>query len=281
VSLLSPETLHVFFAPDALLALSRVGWRRRLGESRRYAVDSASQANNAPGASWQGALAGFAAALREFSCRRVRVVISHHFVQYRVLPWRDDLGGDAEYGALAQLEFAQAFGALAESWTIALADQRPGVPRVAAALPSDLLSALTSTAGAAGARLVAVQPYLAVVTDLWDRLGGKPGKPWLLVHEPGRLCLARRDGRNWRWLRHVRVAEHWAQDLPAVLLGEAMLAGLTESEVVPADVLVFAPGAGRDATAALRATGFQVLEAPRELGFMADRDGAYAPAWLG
>jgi hypothetical protein len=272
VSLLSPDTLHVFYAPTGVLALSRVGWRRRLGEARRYGVTGAG------GEPWQDALGAFVAALKEFHCRRVRVVLSHHFVQYRVLPWRQDLGGDAEYRALAQLEFGQAFGALADDWSIALEDDRPGVPRVAAAVPAGLLAALTDAVTAAGSRLATVQPYLAVVAGLWDRQVDQHARRWLLLYEPGRICVAVRQAGAWCWLRHVRVGDDWAQGLPATLASEAMLAGL---EARPADALVFAPGADRAATGVLRAAGFQVLEAPRDHGFVADRDGAFAPAWLG
>lgn len=272
MSLLSPESLHIFYGPAEVLALSRVGWRGRLGETRRYAVAAAD------GEPWQAPLTSFAAALRDLRCRRVRVVLSHHFVQYRVLPWRADLSGDAEYRALAQIEFSEAFGALADAWIIGLSDEPPGVPRVAAAMPSGLLTALAAAATEAGAKLVAVQPYLAVVERLWQRRAGSDAARWLLVHEPGRVCAAVRQGDAWRWVRHLRVADDWLASVPDLLAGEALLAGL---DAAPADVHVFAPGAGREAASALRQAGFQVIEPPNELGFAADRDGAFAPAWFG
>jgi hypothetical protein len=223
-------------------------------------------------------LAGFAAALGEYRCQGVRVVLSHEYVQYRILPWRDDLAGDEEYRALAQVEFSAAFGALADGWSIALSDDRPGVARVAAAIPSGLLAALSSVAGEARARLLAVQPYLAVAARWWRRSTGQLGVRWLLVHEPGRLCLAvPGDAGGWQWLRHLRVGDDWANRLPELLADEALLAGL---DAPAAAVQVFAPGAGREALATLKAAGYRLLEAPSGRGFAAMQDGAFAPAWL-
>ena len=272
MSLLSPETLHIFFGPANVLALSRGGWRRRLCQTRAYPVAAVT------GELWQDALTAFSAALRDLKCRRVRVVLSHQFVQYRVLSWRDDLVGDAEYEALARLEFSAAFGTLADAWTIGLSDEPPGVSRVASALPSALLAGFGTAASEAGAKLLAVQPYLTVVANLWDRVLPGNACRWLLLYEPGRICAVARQAGSWCWVRHLRAGEDWARQLAVILHSEAQLAGL---EAAPANVHVFAPGAGPDALLTLRSAGFQVLEPASELGFLADRDGAFAPAWLG
>jgi hypothetical protein len=272
VSLLSPETLHLFFGATHVLALRRDGWRRRLGQTRAYPVAALT------GESWQDALVAFSAALGDLKCRRVRVVLSHQFVQYRVLPWRDDLVGDAEYEALARLEFSAAFGTLADAWTIGLSDEPPGVSRVASALPSALLAGFGTAASEAGVTLLALQPYLAVVAKLWDRVLVGNDCRWLLLYEPGRICVVARQAGSWCWVRHLRAGDDWAEQLPSILRSEAQLAGLDTS---PANVHVFAPGAKPDALLALRSTGFQMLEPVSELGFHASRDGAFAPAWLG
>jgi hypothetical protein len=227
---------------------------------------------------WQDPLASLGAALQEFKPRRVRLVLSHHFVQFRVLPWREDLGGDAEYQALAGLEFSNAFGAMADGWTTTLSDESPGKPRVAAAMASGLLAALSETVAGAGARLVALQPYLTVAADVGGRQSRSSGWHWLVLHEPGRVCVVVRHAGLWRWVRHVRVGDDWAQHLAAVLASEALLSGL---EVHASAVQVFAPGATPEAWSALRAEGYQLLEPGSGPGFEASRDGAFAAAWLG
>lgn len=270
MSLWSPETLHVFLGPAEVLAVSRIGWRQRPGLVRRYLVDEVG------GEPWQAPMAVFSAALREFGCRRVHVVLSHHFVQYRVLPWRADLSGEAEYRALAQVGFADAFGGLAANWTIGLSDEPPGLPRVAAAVPSDLLTALSAAAAERKAKIAGVRPYLAAVEGLWP-LNGAGSTRWLLVVEPGKACAAVRNGETWRWLRHLRLPDDWPHRLSDLLAAESLLA---EVEAKPGDVHVFAPGAGDDSRATLRGAGFQLIEASGN-GVAGDRDAACAPAWLG
>jgi hypothetical protein len=271
VSLLSPETLDIFLSPTAVLALSRVGWRRRLRKTRSYAVASGGEAL------WQGALPALAAALKDFGCGSVRILLSHDFVQYRVLPWREELRGDAEYQALAQLEFASAFGSLAHDWTVCLSDEKPGASCVAAAVPSGLLAALVAQVKAAGGKLDGVQTYLAAATDLWQRRMPGRGDQWLLLHEPGRICVAVKHNSNWCWLRHLKVTADWAQQLPQVVAAEALLAGLE----APSDpIQVFAPSATSEARETLSELGFRVLAPRSGRGFMADRDAVFSPLWL-
>jgi len=268
---LSPETLHIFLSPTAVLALNRVGWRRRLRKTRSYPVAGSSEVL------WQGALPAVAAALKDFGCGSVRVVLSHDFVQYRVLPWREELRGDDEYLALARLEFASAFGSLAHDWTVCLSDEKPGASRIAAAMPSGLLAALVAQVNAAGGKLDGVQPYLAGTADLWQRHMPNRGVQWLVLHEPGRVCVAVKQDGDWRWLRHLRVGSDWAQQLPQMVAAEALLAGVD----APSDpIQVFAPSATPAAQQALTELGFRLLIARSGRGFMADRDAIFSPVWL-
>ena len=271
MSLLSPETLNLFVSPGAVLALNRVGWRRELGRTHSYPVGDAT-----PGTPWQPLLGACALALKDFGCKRARVLLSHHYVQYRVLPWRDDLVGDEEYQALAQLEFSAAFASLADDWTIRLSDEAPGLPRLAAALPSSLLATLVAAAADAGVALDAVQPYLAAATGLWERETAR-GLHWLLLHEPGRITAAVKDDGGWCWLRSVRVGDDWVHELPRLLQAEALLSGWdTDSH----PVRVFAPGADARARAELQAMGLVLLAPADERGFSMNRDGVFAPAWM-
>jgi len=271
VSPLPTKTLQLFFSPSTVLALSRRGWRGQLARTHSYAVpdDSGDE-------SWQAALPTLALAVKEFDCAAVRVRLSHHFVQYRVLPWRAELRGDEEYMALAELEFSSAFGALAKDWTLALSDERPGASRVAAALPTELLLALGSTVASAGARLTSVQTYLSGAEALWQQRGSRKGSHWLVMHEPGRVCFGVRQNGNWRWLRHARVGADWVRQLPQLLASEAMLADL---EPPTTAVQVFAPSADPEARQALQGQGFGLLAPVNGRGFMAQRDALFAPAW--
>jgi hypothetical protein len=224
---------------------------------------------------WSAAVAGLAAALAEHPGMPVRVVLANRLVQLRVIPWRDHLHGDAEYRALAQLEFAEAYGSLAEGWTIALSDEEPGQARIAAAIPGDLLAAIKEVAAAQHSRLLGVSPALTVAAGLWP-LAESDAPQCLVAVEPGQLCFAVSGIGNWRWIRQLRIDTDWASRLPQLLDEERHLAQL---DLAPDATRVFAPEANRDELAALQSHGFAGMEVAAKLGFPLDGDIKYLTAW--
>lgn len=267
MSLWSTDALHIHCGPEGARALTRKGWRQRFGEARHYAHPA-----GAP--RWGAAAAGVAAAVAEFPGKPVRVVLANRLLQFRIMPWRDDLPGDAEYRALAHLEFASAFGSLADGWTIALSDEAPGQARIAAAVPGELLAAVKEAATANGSRLTGVRPALTVAADFWSPDGA--ALQWLVVAEPGQLCFVARDTSGWRWLRQTRVDTDWASRLPALLGEEARLSRL---EVSREATRIFAPEANRDELAALQQHGFAGLDLAPQPDFPAEGDIKFITAW--
>lgn len=215
---------------------------------------------------WQPAVAALAAMLPEFACRNLRVTLSNRFVQYRQIPWRNDLHGEKEFEALARLEFSNAFGALADEWRVVLSDEAPGRPRIAAAVPEALLAALRELAAANQARLIAVPPGLTFAASAWqptmDTSAGA-GARCLIAWEPGQLCFAIQEGGDWSWLRQRRVGDDWLRDLPKLLDEENRLSGI---DVDSRSTSLFAPGLDHEEAQSLREAGFfllaQALQAP-------------------
>ena len=270
MSLLSPDSLNVFFAPDGVLAVSRRGWRGQIAEKRVYPA--------AAGGGEHAATAALAAALREFGCSRVRLVLSNHFVQYQLLPWRDDVADDEEAAALVRLAFHETFGAAADGWDIRLSDEPPGQARVAAAVPRELLSSLEAAAAAAKARLVAVQPYLTAGFNAWRQHFGHGRSAWLVLHEEGRLSFALLEQGRWRWVRNVRAGADWRDQLPDLVESESLLAGV---EALPAEVLVFAPGVPDLAVRSGGRLPFRSLRLEARDGFSPLADAAFGLALIG
>lgn len=170
------------------------------------------------------------------------MTLSSRFVQYRRIPWRDDLQGDKEFEALAKLEFANAFGALADAWRVVLSDEVPGQSRIAAAVPEGLLAALGDLAAANHARLVAVPPGLTFAASAWPP-AESTGAQCLVAWEPGQLCIAMREAGDWCWIRQRRVGDEWWRELPVLLDEESRLSGI---DVEPRTTRLFAPGLGRE-----------------------------------
>lgn len=248
MSLWSTDTLHAYCSPAGAWGVRRRGWRQRVAGWRHVPARE-------DGAPWQAAVTALAAMLAEFGCGKLRVTLSSRFVQYRRLPWRDDLHGDKEFEVFAKLEFANAFGALADDWRVVLSDEAPGRSRIAAAVPEGLLAALRELAKANNASLIAVPPGLTFAANAWQPAEDAAGR-CLVTWEPGQLCFATRESGDWSWIRQRRVGDDGLRDLPKLLDEESRLSGI---DVDPRSTSLFAPGLGREEAKALSDAGFTLI----------------------
>ena len=258
MSLLSPDRLHLLVQADAVLAVSRHG---RRGESRRYPAAEAEQ--------WQGHAAAVAAALADFSGRRVRVVLGGRLSRLQLLPWRDDLGGPEEYRTWARLQFAAVYGGMVDAWEIVADDVRPGHGRIAAAMPGKLLAVIGAAVAAAGGRLESVQPSFAVAVNAWRRHRRPGDGGWLMFAEPGQVTFACRENNEWRWLRQQQCEGDGRRQQRDLFAAEMVLAGMGDESLT-----TLGSGPATDAGGAAQAIDLATLGA-----FPAALDPAYALAW--
>ncbi len=272
MSLLSPDVLTAFVAPGGVAAVRRRGAHGAVKEKRVYPAPAGGTA------SWAGAAAALATALGEFRCRRLRVILSSHFTQLRLVPWRAELADDDEVLAMAKVGFVETFGSDAEHWRLRLSDAPPGHTRLAAAVAPDILEALEAAARDAKARLVSVQPCLVAAANAWRGHFGRDRAAWLVVHEEGRLCLALIDKGAWRWLRCQRAGSDWRDHLPDLVESEALLAG---AESLPAEVLVFAPDTPELTVRSGTRLPFRALRLDARAGFSPLTDGVFGLAMIG
>jgi hypothetical protein len=248
VSLWSTDTLHAYCSPAGAWGVRRRGWRQRVADWRHVPARE-------EGVPWQPAVAALGAMLGEFGCGKLRVTLSSRFVQYRRLPWRDDLRGDREFEVFAKLEFANAFGALADDWRVVLSDEAPGRSRIAAAVPQGLLGALRELATTNNASLIAVPPGLTFAANAWQP-AADAGTRCLVTWEPGQLCVAMREAGDWSWIRQRRIGDDGLRNLPKLLDEESRLSGI---DVDPRSTSLFAPGFGREEERALADAGFVLM----------------------
>ena len=276
MSLLSPETLSVFIAPTELVA---VRWRGTFGMRPQIVEKRIAQVDVKSGNSWEAAAQTFAGLLREFSsCRRVRVVLSSHFTQYQLLPWRDDLNDFDEELAVARLAFTQTYGEAAAHWDVRLSDEAPGLARVAAAVDADLLTALQQAAKASKARLDSIEPSLTATVNHWHSLFDRAHTAWLVVHEEGRICVALIEQGRWRWVRNLRTGVDWAESLPTLLDNELLLAGIDN---LSAQALIFSPATPDLAVPANSPWSFRSLRLEASANFSPVTDGRFGFALVG
>lgn len=130
------------------------------------------------------------------------VVLSNHYSRFCRVPWSDQINTSTELQVYAGICFEEIFGLSAHSWTFSLSAEAAGQPRVAAAVPDELLLRLRALASNLSLRLVSVQPYLMAAFNHFD---GQMAKDDFLfvVAEPGRsTLLLAREGR-WEGVRSV------------------------------------------------------------------------------
>lgn len=226
---------------------------------------------------WKAAVELLAQALKNPPWNKaaaLTLVISNHFVRHLLVPWSADLTAADEEHAWVSRHFADVYGDTGEACEYRWSASFPDAPCLASAIDSGLLAALRSAVADSPLRLRSIQPYFMSVFNSWRRSIGKT-RQWLVVVEPGHVCVGALERGRWRSFRARKFAADWQAEVPAILERERLLAepagdgevlvhfaGVEESALArlvepPARVLGlppirgYAPGSGTDCAMAL------------------------------
>ncbi len=238
MSLLSPDQLGIALFPQRLLLVrSSGGLRRRLVHKEALAFAPAQAGVPA----WQAATDALAQIISTTALPRaqVKLILSNHFVHYLVIPWRDGLSNQEEEWAYARHCFERVHGSDAAHWKLRLCSDTPGEPRLACAVEPALIEALRAHLGPLGRRYRSLQPHLMASFNSCRAQIGK-GPTWLVVAEPGLLCLALLQDGRWHSINRVKVGPDWLNELPRLLEREEYL---LEGARPCLDVVLIAPDA--------------------------------------
>ena len=238
MSLLSPDQLGIALFPQRLLLVrSSGGLRRRLVHKEALAFAPAQAGVPA----WQAATDALAQIISTTALPRaqVKLILSNHFVHYLVIPWRDGLSNQEEEWAYARHCFERVHGSDAAHWKLRLCSDTPGEPRLACAVEPALIEALRAHLGPLGRRYRSLQPHLMASFNSCRAQIGK-GPTWLVVAEPGLLCLALLHDGRWHSINRVKVGPDWLNELPRLLEREEYL---LEGARPCLDVVLIAPDA--------------------------------------
>lgn len=235
------DELRVVLSPDQLVMVSIAREFTRRGLVRRVlAKELIPCASAASGeAAWEGAIRELEAALPGMAKRKTdaTLILSNHFMRYTLVPWSEALSDEAEQMSYAQYCFRQAYGAAVENWELRLSLGPAGIPQLASAVDGRLLQALRLVFLQSGVALKSVQPYLmAAYNNCRSRLQNRSA--WLVLFEPGCLCLVLLQQGRWASVRSMRIGADWREQLPRILEREACMGA---SDSVPEAVFVWAP----------------------------------------
>ena len=235
---LMPDRLGIALFPDHLV-LTRIsgGLRRRLLHKETLAFAPAA----AGAAAWPPALDALAGKLAEgaLANARITVVLSNQFVRYVLVPASDALGNPAEEQAYAQHCFERLYGGDAGAWTLKLSAAGAQRARLACAIEQPLVDALAGCLSGLKGRYRSLQPHLmASFNRVQAQLGALPA--WLVVAEPGLICLAHLRESQWLSFSAHKVGPDWLAELPALIAREECL---VDCDTACERVLVVAPEA--------------------------------------
>jgi hypothetical protein len=235
---LFPDELQVSLAPDQVVVERRTfrvslhGIGPRMLDRRILRVPGTSGR-----ARYEGALQVMATELATIGDRRrsrVRVVLANSLVRYLLVPHSSRLGPEEE-AAVVRHCFQEVYGDAAERWELRASPASGRPVRLASGVERDLIEGLRSATATLGMRLESIRPRLMAVCNEHVRvLGREPA--WLILVEPGMLCLGLLDRGGIVRLRSLRIDTHWSADLPALLEREACLAELDE---MPGDAFLW------------------------------------------
>lgn len=139
----------------------------------------------------------------KIKAKRVRFVISNHFVRYGVLPWQAGITARQDWLALAQHDFRKRFGAVADQWQVRVSLNGYGKSVTTSAVDQALLDDLQSLAQTQQWQIVSIEPILASILNI--KHGSKKQKQknmahntWLVIAEPERVLLCETNQQEWQ-----------------------------------------------------------------------------------
>ncbi len=176
----------------------------------------------------EAAVAALSDALSRLPVRpaAVRVVLSHHWVRFVLVPGGRALRSEAERMAAAQHLLCKVYGEEAQAWRVVLDGSGGSGAAVAAGVPVGVFDAVLHAVAAARARPLGVEPLLAFAKRSACRRHTARGAGWLAVAEPGRLLLGGLAGDRWQTLRSHRLVGSLADELPTLLEQTAVVEGI-------------------------------------------------------
>ena len=237
-----PDSLRITLATDQVVLEHRTIDLKLSGPVQRLVQRQVLATSCEPRrASWDVTLRVLAGALEAKHERHtiVTVIFGNSLVRYALVPKSNLLGAEEEAGVLRHY-FQEIYGQAAEQWELRVSPVA-GMPwQPASGVERALLEGLRALFPDNRLRLRSMQPRLMSVCNEHASVMGR-GPAWLLLVEPGNLCIGLIAGDGLTRLRSLRIGTDWAAELPGLLDREACLAELDEA---PGDVLLWS----RDAT---------------------------------
>ncbi len=242
MSLLSHERLSIVLSPQQIAVLhTRLKWSLR-GCRQDILGREVIPAGASGEKDWSGTVCALGEALPRLARAgmRANVILSNHFVNYVLVPWRDNMT-DEDETVYARHCFKETYGDTSNSWEIRVSPSSAGAAALASAVDAAMLADLLRSLREAGLVVRSIRPHLMVAfNSCRSAMQGRTA--WFALLEPGNLCLSLlRDGQ-FAWMRKIRIGDASShEELSGALEREAYL---VEDGMDTQDVFLWAPQLG-------------------------------------
>jgi hypothetical protein len=260
VSLLFPDTLSLYIAPDRVQGVKTVGLSQLAVEVHQREV-LAQAADN-----WQGLTRVCLELLRQTQVQRLRIVLSDKLARYACFPWRAELRNASEDLSMAMLNFDDVYGPNASAeWQFGFSAGRPGKARLSIAIAQSLFAVLQGHFGQKQARVVSIQTAFSATLQSHRKQLGSSG--WLVNLEHGRLSMGSWRDDSWSWIYSAYAEIDSPQALLERVRQEILLSSTSLKAEDPVPIFVHAPALEHLPFGALQGVRFTPLRtAQKEAG---------------
>lgn len=158
---------------------------------RRGAMDTALQCRIAPESAdgWRGTLNLFALLLAEVPRGgRLSAMLSSRLVRFLTVPWSDEMLSAAGERSYLHSQFEMVFGESAHEWSFTAEALGRHKPRLACAVPRELMNGLCEAAADRKVSVVSLSPWLVHAINRHRAEMDMEG--WFAGVEPGQIALA-------------------------------------------------------------------------------------------
>lgn len=163
---------------------------------------------------WEPALEALQACMQDSNWHDAigRLIVANHWARYAMVPWSDALTDQDERIQHARYCLSKTYGDVVTQWTVTLNEAPPGLPQVACAIPTELLTNILKITEPLRLRVKSVQPQLIAAFNSWR--GKLPkGGAWFVTLEEGSLAAAHFTADGWDRVRAVRIGNDWEVEL--------------------------------------------------------------------
>jgi hypothetical protein len=209
VSPLWRDEVGVYLSPHRLCLV-----RMQRGVRPKPGAEHEQRFEDAKGDSWTAPATALEAMLGQapWGGARTRIVLADHWARYVIVPWVAALRSDEERLAHGRQLLNSAYGEGVANWDVRISDTPPGAPRVACAIPGELIAAVRAACAAHGGTLLSLQPQLIDAYAAWRHCLPQE-KSWFVSVEHGSLAAARLSREGWDRVHSVRIGADWIREL--------------------------------------------------------------------